>query len=392
MCCKLFLRARAKSRESTPASSFTDAHVATHVQRPRGILKRPSAAIGTFEIASPATDLSDVTDALSLLSPLNTHKKLARGGPVRAFSPASVADTVDASHCRMMDSFGRSAPASSDVVDAVGHVTGPEESNVSISVQGRGFGEASGEDGDDHARNGHSDSSAPMPDPATLEHQDDENVARNIVEDDTAECKGGYEVALRVGNASGAVGGLPCEISLAEEGTVRRDVGLKRDGQSRQPYPERPVSSHANSSPTAWSVEGGHEKRVSFVPPEAIAQLEAETSLWETDYGVKLTHEDVTKLECVCKMASLGFACGLDSISSDFDSSGLGKASLTSVIFVADESTIAASRFTQIFCIIGGICVMWVLGQTPEREGAGMGISASKPSFTHFRYVAKIRY
>jgi hypothetical protein len=263
---------------------------------------------------------------------------------------------------------------------------------MSISVQGQGFGDARGGDGDDHARNGHSDSSAPMPNPATLEHQDDENAVRNIVDDDTAECKGGYEVAHRVGNASGAVGGIPCEISLAEERTVRREVGLKRDGQSRQSSPERPVSSYANSSPTAWSVEGGNEKRVSFVPPEAVAQYEAEASLWETDYGVKLTQEDVAKLECVCKIASLGFACGLDSISSDFDASGLGKASLTSVIFVADESTIAASRFTQVFCIIGGICVMWGLGRTPEREGAGMGISASKPSFTHFRYMAKTRY
>jgi hypothetical protein len=324
--------------------------------------------------------------------PLKQHEELSRGGPVGSFSPTSAADTFDASYGfrRSVDSFGRSGPASADNVDAVGHVEGPDESNLSVSVQGQGFGEAGGNDGGDHAQNGHSIDSAPMPVPATLAHQDDENAVRCNMGDYTAAQHGeGSGGAHRGRGLSRAGGGNTCEISLAEEETFGREAWVSRDGPSGQSSPERPVSlSGADLSPAGWSVEGAQEKRVSFVDHEADVREGADSNVWETDYGVKLTNEDITKLECVCKIASLGLARGLDSLSSDFDASGLGKASFSSVIFVADESTIASSRFAQVFCIVSGICVMWGFGRTPARqEGAGRGLSATKPSYTHFRYV-----
>lgn len=85
----------------------------------------------------------------------------------------------------------------------------------------------------------------------------------------------------------------------------------------------------------------------------------------------------------MCRIAALGLAQGLCKLSSDIDASGFGHASLSSMLFVADDSTIASSRFAQFVCIVSGIFTMWEFVKTPARQAIGVNAA----NYTHFRFT-----
>jgi len=114
---------------------------------------------------------------------------------------------------------------------------------------------------------------------------------------------------------------------------------------------------------------------------------------WETCYGVTLASQDITKLECLCRFASLGLSTALDSaMSSTTQSPGLGLSSLSSIFFIADSAAIASSGFAQAICLVFGIiCMAWGGGAfTLEPRAFGQGTVNTKfnASYTHFRYTS----
>ena len=112
---------------------------------------------------------------------------------------------------------------------------------------------------------------------------------------------------------------------------------------------------------------------------------------WETSYGVTLSTDDISKLEKVCKIAAMGLSYALDKTMSKTNASGLGRASLSSMVFVADASTVASSRQAQMLSILVGICAMaWGAGSISMSAKAAKNdwiFTGIKSNYTHFKYT-----
>jgi len=112
---------------------------------------------------------------------------------------------------------------------------------------------------------------------------------------------------------------------------------------------------------------------------------------WETSYGVTLSTDDISKLEKVCKIASMGLSYALDKTMSKTNASGLGRASLSSMVFVADASTVASSRQAQMLSILVGICAMaWGAGSISMSAKAAKNdwiFTGIESNYTHFKYT-----
>jgi hypothetical protein len=114
-------------------------------------------------------------------------------------------------------------------------------------------------------------------------------------------------------------------------------------------------------------------------------------NVWETSYGVTLSTDDISKLEKVCKIAAMGLSYALDKTMSKTNASGLGRASLSSMVFVADASTVASSRQAQMLSILVGICAMaWGAGSISMSAKAAKNdwiFTGIKSNYTHFKYT-----
>ena len=107
----------------------------------------------------------------------------------------------------------------------------------------------------------------------------------------------------------------------------------------------------------------------------------------ETSWGVSLQESDVKKLECVCRLGSLGVTTLLDRKVWDVrHSNGLGKAWAMSMLFTPNAAAIIFARpWVQLICIIWGITFVAV---NALRMNGGARSAPSVESFQHFKYTS----
>jgi len=88
-----------------------------------------------------------------------------------------------------------------------------------------------------------------------------------------------------------------------------------------------------------------------------------------------------------CRMAALGLAEALDKVSGS-KADRLGKAAFSSMIFVAETSTLASSRLSQVMSIFWGIvCILWGAGAMLTQAPNSGIVSGIEASYSHFRYT-----
>lgn len=183
----------------------------------------------------------------------------------------------------------------------------------------------------------------------------------------------------------------PAELSSTLESTPQESAKGGISGEIAEHSPCRLLKHLESDSAESLKSPNSNRNRVRFTSGDGDDSSTLGSDGWETSYGVTLSTDDISKLEDICKIASLGLSHALDKTMSKTNASGLGRASLSSMIFVSDASTIASSRMAQMLSILFGVCAMvWGTGsfsmsaKVANNKWIFTGIESN---YSHFKYT-----